>query len=335
MADQVKKDYTIAGEPFINFQAGFSKPFHVVSDYDLAGDQGEAVERLYQGYLAGDRAQTLKGVTGSGKTFTMAKLIEKIQKPTLVLSHNKTLSAQLYREFKSFFPENAVTYFVSTYDYYQPEAYVPGKDLYIEKEVDINDEIDRLRLNASFSLMERRDVIVVATVSCIYGLGNPVSLRDMLFTFRVGDVGLLQPCRPLVVNHRAEAIQGTLLVCLVGSQEYAFKHLGSGRNVTFLLSGLPLFDAIVVEQLFQVLVSGERLQSGLCRSQELVRFLQFAIRLRLAYIRIVQVVAVVHSHVEILGRFFVIFGLGSANGTIINTHRVLVFVQFQIFTILG
>ncbi len=187
MAGEVDKDYSIAGEPFINFQAGFSKPFHVVADYDLAGDQGEAVEKLYEGYLRGDRAQTLKGVTGSGKTFTMAKLIERIQKPTLVLSHNKTLSAQLYREFKSFFPENAVTYFVSTYDYYQPEAYVPGKDLYIEKEVDINDEIDRLRLNASFSLMERRDVIVVATVSCIYGLGNPVSLRDMLFTFRKGD----------------------------------------------------------------------------------------------------------------------------------------------------
>ncbi len=178
---------TIAGEPFINFNAGYSKPFHVVSDFDIAGDQGEAVEKLYQGYLSGDRAQTLKGVTGSGKTFTMAKLIEKIQKPTLILSHNKTLSAQLYKEFKSFFPDNAVTYFVSTYDYYQPEAYVPGKDLYIEKEVDINDEIDRLRLAASFSLMERRDVIVVATVSCIYGLGNPVSLRDMLYTFRVGD----------------------------------------------------------------------------------------------------------------------------------------------------
>ena len=187
MAGEVEKGYSIAGEPFINFQAGFSKPFHVVSDYGLAGDQGEAVEKLYEGYLRGDRAQTLKGVTGSGKTFTMAKLIEKIQKPALVLSHNKTLSAQLYREFRSFFPENAVTYFVSTYDYYQPEAYVPGKDLYIEKEVDINDEIDRLRLNASFSLMERRDVIVVATVSCIYGLGNPVSLRDMLFTFRKGD----------------------------------------------------------------------------------------------------------------------------------------------------
>lgn len=172
---------------FPDYQAGQSRPFKVVSDFDLAGDQREAVEKLYQGYLEGDQAQTLKGVTGSGKTFTMAKLIEKIQKPTLILSHNKTLSAQLYREFKSFFPENAVTYFVSTYDYYQPEAYVPGKDLYIEKETDINDEIDRLRLHASFSLMERRDVIVVATVSCIYGLGNPVSLRDMVWSFRVGD----------------------------------------------------------------------------------------------------------------------------------------------------
>lgn len=187
MAGAVDSYTSIAGEPLINFQAGFSKPFKVHSDYSLAGDQESAVEKLYEGYRRGDRAQTLKGVTGSGKTFTMAKLIEKIQKPTLVLSHNKTLSAQLYREFKTFFPENAVTYFVSTYDYYQPEAYVPGKDLYIEKEVDINDEIDRLRLAASFSLMERRDVIVVATVSCIYGLGNPVSLRDMLFTFRVGD----------------------------------------------------------------------------------------------------------------------------------------------------
>lgn len=171
----------------LNFQTGKSKPFHVVSSFDMAGDQAEAVESLYRGYLEGDRAQTLKGVTGSGKTFTMAKLIEKIQKPTLVLSHNKTLSAQLYREFKTFFPENAVEYFVSTYDYYQPEAYVPGKDLYIEKETDINDEIDRLRLAASFSLLERRDVIVVATVSCIYGLGNPVALTDMVHTYNTGD----------------------------------------------------------------------------------------------------------------------------------------------------
>ena len=170
-----------------DYVSGVEKPFVVHAPFNLSGDQGEAVDALYKGYLEGDRAQTLKGVTGSGKTFTMAKLIEKIQKPTLILSHNKTLSAQLYREFKTFFPENAVSYFVSTYDFYQPEAYVPGKDLYIEKEVDINDEIDRLRLHASFSLMERRDVIVVATVSCIYGLGNPVSLRDMLWTFRVGD----------------------------------------------------------------------------------------------------------------------------------------------------
>ena len=170
-----------------DYVSGVEKPFVVHAPFNLSGDQGEAVDALYKGYLEGDRAQTLKGVTGSGKTYTMAKLIEKIQKPTLILSHNKTLSAQLYREFKTFFPENAVTYFVSTYDFYQPEAYVPGKDLYIEKEVDINDEIDRLRLHASFSLMERRDVIVVATVSCIYGLGNPVSLRDMLWTFRVGD----------------------------------------------------------------------------------------------------------------------------------------------------
>lgn len=174
-------------ESLLSYRSGREMPFRVHAPFSLQGDQESAVNSLYDGYLKGDRAQTLKGVTGSGKTFTMAKLIEKIQKPTLVLSHNKTLSAQLYREFKSFFPENAVTYFVSTYDYYQPEAYVPGKDLYIEKEVDLNDEIDRLRLFASFALMERRDVIVVATVSCIYGLGNPVSLRNMLWTFKVGD----------------------------------------------------------------------------------------------------------------------------------------------------
>ncbi len=127
----------------------------------------------------GDKYQTLKGVTGSGKTFTMAKIIERAQRPTLVMSHNKTLAAQLYREFKGFFPDNAVEYFVSYYDYYQPEAYVPSRDLYIEKDASINDEIDRMRLSATFSLMERRDVIVVSTVSCIYGLGLPASYRDM------------------------------------------------------------------------------------------------------------------------------------------------------------
>ena len=175
------------------------RKFVVHAPFDVSGDQQQAIDRLSQGVLDGDRFQTLKGVTGSGKTFTMAKVIEKIQRPTLILSHNKTLAAQLYREFKSFFPENRVEYFVSTYDYYQPEAYVPGKDLYIEKDADVNAEIDRMRLSASFSLMERRDVIVVATVSCIFGLANPVSLRDMTHVFRVGQV----------FDHRSELEQLT------------------------------------------------------------------------------------------------------------------------------
>ncbi len=166
---------------------GGQKRFHVVAPFSPSGDQGSAIDKIARRIEEGDRAVTLKGVTGSGKTYTMAKVIEKLQRPTLVLSHNKTLSAQLFREFKNFFPDNAVEYFVSTYDYYQPEAYVPGKDLYIEKDADINQEIDRMRLSASFSLMERRDIIVVATVSCIYGLVNPVSIRDMVFTFRVGE----------------------------------------------------------------------------------------------------------------------------------------------------
>jgi len=155
------------------------RPFKVVSEYEPSGDQPEAIRALADGLRAGDRFQTLKGVTGSGKTFTMAKIIEEVQRPTLVISHNKTLAAQLYREFKSFFPNNAVEYFVSYYDYYQPEAYVPARDLYIEKDASINEEIDRMRLSATFSLMERRDVIVVSTVSCIYGLGLPESWRDL------------------------------------------------------------------------------------------------------------------------------------------------------------
>lgn len=155
------------------------RKFHVVAPYEPSGDQPQAIEQLSAGFLAGDKYQTLKGVTGSGKTFTMAKIIERVQRPTLVISHNKTLSAQLYREFKSFFPDNAVEYFVSYYDYYQPEAYVPARDLYIEKDAAINEEIDRLRLAATYSLMERRDVVVVATVSCIYGLGMPDVYKGM------------------------------------------------------------------------------------------------------------------------------------------------------------
>ena len=155
------------------------RKFEVVSPFEPSGDQGQAIEKLSEGFLRGDRYQTLKGVTGSGKTFTMAKIIERVQRPTLIISHNKTLSAQLFREFKSFFPNNAVEYFVSYYDYYQPEAYVPARDLYIEKDCSINKEIDNMRLSATYSLMERRDVIVVATVSCIYGLGMPDLYKDM------------------------------------------------------------------------------------------------------------------------------------------------------------
>jgi excinuclease ABC subunit B len=160
--------------------------FKVVSAFSPAGDQGQAIAELSRGVSQGYRNQTLKGVTGSGKTYTMAKIIEQAQLPTLVLSHNKTLAAQLYREFMDFFPENAVQYFVSYYDYYQPEAYVPGKDLYIEKDASINEEIDRLRLAATAALLERRDVIVVATVSCIYGIGNPRDYRDMRLELNLG-----------------------------------------------------------------------------------------------------------------------------------------------------
>lgn len=155
------------------------RKFHVVSPFEPSGDQPNAIKKLSEGFFRGDKYQTLKGVTGSGKTFTMAKIIEAVQRPTLIISHNKTLSAQLYREFKTFFPDNAVEYFVSYYDYYQPEAYVPARDLYIEKDASINKEIDKLRLAATYALMERRDVIIVATVSCIYGLGMPELYKEM------------------------------------------------------------------------------------------------------------------------------------------------------------
>ena len=160
--------------------------FEVVSPYQPTGDQPEAVEKLAKGFLEGKKFQTLLGVTGSGKTFTMANIIEKIQKPTLVIAHNKTLAAQLYNELKEFFPHNAVEYFVSYYDYYQPEAYVPSTDTYIEKDSSINDEIDKLRHSATAALVEREDVIVVASVSCIYGLGDPEEYYGMMLSLRPG-----------------------------------------------------------------------------------------------------------------------------------------------------
>ena len=162
--------------------------FKIVSDFKPTGDQPQAIDALVEGFRKGEKFQTLLGVTGSGKTFTMANIIERLQKPTLVIAHNKTLAAQLYSEFKEFFPDNAVEYFVSYYDYYQPEAYVPSSDTYIEKDSSINDEIDKLRYSATASLIERRDVLIVASVSCIYGLGEPEHYKEMMLSLRPGMV---------------------------------------------------------------------------------------------------------------------------------------------------
>ena len=160
--------------------------FKLHSEYQPTGDQPQAIEALVKGFQEGNQFQTLLGVTGSGKTFTMANVIQRIQKPTLIIAHNKTLAAQLYSEFKEYFPENAVEYFVSYYDYYQPEAYVPSTDTYIEKDSAINDEIDKLRHSATAALSEREDVIIVASVSCIYGLGSPIDYKEMVISLRPG-----------------------------------------------------------------------------------------------------------------------------------------------------
>ena len=160
--------------------------FELVSEYEPTGDQPQAIEALVKGFQEGNQFQTLLGVTGSGKTFTMANVIQQLNKPTLIIAHNKTLAAQLYGEFKEYFPNNAVEYFVSYYDYYQPEAYVPSSDTYIAKDSAINDEIDKLRLSATMALAERRDVIIVASVSCIYGLGSPVDYQNMVISLRPG-----------------------------------------------------------------------------------------------------------------------------------------------------
>ena len=160
--------------------------FKLVSDYTPRGDQPQAINKLCEGIKKGMKAQTLLGVTGSGKTFTMANVIERVNKPTIVLAHNKTLAAQLFAEFKEFFPENAVEFFVSYYDYYQPEAYIPQTDTYIEKDSSVNDEIDKLRHSATFALFERTDVLIVSSVSCIYGLGDPEDYENLMISLRVG-----------------------------------------------------------------------------------------------------------------------------------------------------
>ena len=160
--------------------------FVLKSEYTPTGDQPQAIEALVEGIERGDREQVLLGVTGSGKTFTMANIIARCNRPTLILAHNKTLAAQLCSEFREFFPDNAVEYFVSYYDYYQPEAYIPGKDMYIEKDALVNEEIDRLRHSATSALFERRDVIIVASVSCIYSLGDPADYKSLVLAVRPG-----------------------------------------------------------------------------------------------------------------------------------------------------
>ncbi len=170
----------------LKIQKSGTKPFKIHSEYKPTGDQPAAIDALVEGFRAGNQAETLLGVTGSGKTFTMANVIERLQVPTLIIAHNKTLAAQLYSEFKEFFPENAVEYFVSYYDYYQPEAYVPSSDTYIAKDSSVNDEIDKLRLSALSSLAERRDVIIVSSVSCIYGIGAPDDYMNMMTSVRPG-----------------------------------------------------------------------------------------------------------------------------------------------------
>ncbi|HXK55194.1 MAG TPA: DEAD/DEAH box helicase family protein, partial [Gammaproteobacteria bacterium] len=164
-----------------------SKEFHLVSDFAATGDQPEAITRLIEGINDGEAGMTLLGVTGSGKTFTIANVIQAVQRPTLLLAHNKTLAAQLYGEMRDFFPGNAVEYFVSYYDYYQPEAYVPSSDTFIEKDASINEHIEQMRLSATKALLERPDTIIVATVSCIYGLGDPRFYLNMVLHLVRGD----------------------------------------------------------------------------------------------------------------------------------------------------
>src|SRR5437763_15266911 len=205
--------------------------FQLVTQYKPRGDQPRAIEELVSGLGAGEKHQVLLGVTGSGKTFTMAKVIEQSNRPALILAHNKTLAAQLYHEFKQFFPNNAVEYFVSYYDYYQPEAYIPSGDIYIEKEATINDELDKLRLSATKSLFERRDCIIVASVSCIYGLGSPEAYYGMLLLLEKGQ------------RIKREDIPRRRVEILYERNEGEFRR-GTFRGRGEVIEGFPPYDAI-------------------------------------------------------------------------------------------
>ncbi len=232
--------------------------FRIVSDFGMMGDQPEAVDKLVEGLNKGYRHQTLLGVTGSGKTFTMANVIERVQRPTLVISHNKTLAAQLYQEFKEFFPDNSVEYFVSYYDYYQPEAYIPQRDLYIEKETEINEEIDKLRHSATRALLDRRDVLIVASVSCIYGLGDPEEYKQFIATIKRGErYGRQQLLRHLVDMQYARnemdlargffRLRGDTLEIRPAYEELALRIEFFGDDIERIVSLDPLTGEILSE----------------------------------------------------------------------------------------
>jgi excinuclease ABC subunit B len=218
--------------------------FQLVSDYKPRGDQPRAIDELVSGIAAGEQHQTLLGVTGSGKTFTMAKIIEELNRPALILAHNKTLAAQLYHEFKQFFPSNAVEYFVSYYDYYQPEAYIPSGDLYIEKEATINEELDKLRLSATRSLFERRDAIIVSSVSCIYGLGSPEAYYGMLMLLEKGQ------------KIRREDITRRLVEILYERNDADFRR-GTFRVRGDVIEVFPTYD----ENAFRIELFGDEIDS--------------------------------------------------------------------------
>ncbi|MBI1388596.1 MAG: excinuclease ABC subunit UvrB [bacterium] len=233
-------------------------PFELASEYQPTGDQPAAIESLAEGVLGKKKYQTLVGVTGSGKTFTMANVIARVNKPTLIMSHNKVLAAQLYSEFKEYFPNNAVGYFVSYYDFYQPEAYVPSKDVFIEKEVTINDEIERLRLEATTNLMERRDVIIVASVSCIYGLGSPEEYREMICPIAVGDsiprqrllrrlVDLQYHRNDMDFHHGTMRVRGDVIEIFPGYGEHPYRIEMWGDDVDRILAMDPLTGEVVGE----------------------------------------------------------------------------------------
>ena len=270
--------------------------FRLHAPYQPMGDQPAAIEELVAGLTRGDKNQVLLGATGTGKTFTMASVVQQVQRPTLVIAHNKTLAAQLYAEFKDFFPENAVEYFVSYYDYYQPEAYVPQHDLYIEKETEINEEIDRLRLSASTSVMSRRDVLVVASVSCIYGIGSPEAYGRVVVHLKRGGLYRRRAVlRQLVESHYERndielrpgvfRVRGDTLEVVPAYQDNGYRLEFFGEELERIVEVNPLTgeilnlrDEVAIYPAKHFITEDEKLESAIAD-------IQTELKDRLAYLR--------------------------------------------------